>query len=57
MVVALRGPAFATRVGFVAPPDARLVLVIKDERDLEAAKQLAVVGYEQVFVPDNGGRP
>jgi hydroxyacylglutathione hydrolase len=47
--VSLYGPAFANRVGFVAPPDARLVLVIKDERDLhEAVQQLAVVGYDQV---------
>jgi hydroxyacylglutathione hydrolase len=55
--VALHGPAFATRVGFVAPTNARLVLVIKDERDLEAAKQLAVVGYEQVVGFLQGGMP
>jgi hypothetical protein len=48
--VALHGPAFATRLVFVAPPDVRLVLVIKDVRDLhEAVKQLAVVGYDQVL--------
>jgi len=54
--VALHGPAFATRVGFVAPSDARLVLVIKDERDLhEAVQQLAVVGYDQVVGFLQGG--
>jgi hydroxyacylglutathione hydrolase len=53
--VALHGPAFATRVGFVIPSNARLVLVIKDERDLEAAKQMAVVGYEQVVGFLQGG--
>jgi hydroxyacylglutathione hydrolase len=54
--VALHGPAFATRVGFVAPSDARLVLVIKDERDLhEAVQQLAVVGYDQVIGFLQGG--
>ena len=37
MSVALHGPAFATCVGFVAPSGARLVLVIKDERDLDKA--------------------
>lgn len=47
--VYLHGSAFATRVGFVAPLDARLLLVVEDERDAsEAATQLAVVGYEQV---------
>jgi hydroxyacylglutathione hydrolase len=54
--VALHGTAFATRVGFVAPSDARLVLVIKDERDLhEAVQQLAVVGYDQVIGFLQGG--
>jgi rhodanese-related sulfurtransferase len=54
--VALHGPAFATRVGFVAPSEARLVLVIKDERDLhEAVQQLAVVGYDQVIGFLQGG--
>ena len=54
--VALHGPAFATRVGFVVPSNARLVLVIKDERDLhEAVKQLAVVGYDQVVGFLQGG--
>jgi hydroxyacylglutathione hydrolase len=54
--VALHGPAFATRVGFVAPSDARLVLVIKDEHDLhEAVQQLAVVGYDQVIGFLEGG--
>jgi hydroxyacylglutathione hydrolase len=54
--VALHGPAFATRVGFVAPSEARLVLVIKDERDLyKAVQQLAVVGYDQVIGFLQGG--
>jgi rhodanese-related sulfurtransferase len=54
--VALHGPAFATRVGFVAPSEARLVLVINDERDLyEAVQQLAVVGYDQVIGFLQGG--
>ncbi len=47
--VYLHGSAFATRVGFVAPSDSRLLLLVEDERDaIEAATQLAVVGYEQV---------
>jgi hydroxyacylglutathione hydrolase len=54
--VALHGPAFATRVGFVAPSDARLVLVINDEYDLHVAvKRLAVVGYDQVIGFLEGG--
>jgi glyoxylase-like metal-dependent hydrolase (beta-lactamase superfamily II)/rhodanese-related sulfurtransferase len=54
--VALHGPAFATRVGFVAPSEARLVLVIKDERDLhDAVQQLTVVGYDQVIGFLEGG--
>ena len=54
--VALHGPAFATRVGFVAPSDARLVLVINDEYDLHVAvKRLAVVGYDQVISFLEGG--
>ena len=54
--VALHGPAFATRVGFVTPPDAHLVLVIKDEQDLhEAVQHLAVVGYDQVVGFLQGG--
>lgn len=48
--VYLRGSAFATRVGFIASPETRLLLVVKDERDLrEAMTQLAVVGYDQVI--------
>ncbi len=48
--VYLHGSAFATRVGFVASPESRLLLVVKDERDLrEAAAQLAVVGYDRVI--------
>jgi hypothetical protein len=58
VVVALHGLAFPTRVGFVAPLNIYLLLVIKDEHGLyEAVKQLAVVGYDQVFVPEDGGRP
>lgn len=54
--VALHGPAFATRVGFVVPSEAHLVLVIKDEQDLhEAVQQLAVVGYDQVVGFLQGG--
>ena len=47
--VYLHGSAFATRVGFVAPPAAHLLLVVREEADVrEAMTQLAVVGYEQV---------
>lgn len=47
--VALRGSAFATRVGFVAPPESRLLLVVENNSDLhEACTQLSVVGYDQV---------
>lgn len=47
--VALHGSAFATRVGFVAPVDSCLLLVVENEADLrEARTQLAVVGYDQV---------
>ena len=47
--VYLRGSAFATRVGFVAPPASRLLLVVENKADLrEARSQLAVVGYDQV---------
>jgi hydroxyacylglutathione hydrolase len=54
--VYLRGSAFATRVGFVASPENRLLLVVKDERDLrEAIVQLAVVGYDQVIGYLDGG--
>jgi hydroxyacylglutathione hydrolase len=54
--VSLHGSAFATRVGFVASPEHRLLLVVKDERDLrEATAQLAVVGYEQVIGYLDGG--
>jgi glyoxylase-like metal-dependent hydrolase (beta-lactamase superfamily II)/rhodanese-related sulfurtransferase len=46
---ALRGSAFATRVGFIAPPTSRLLLVVERDADLqEACTQLAVVGYDQV---------
>jgi glyoxylase-like metal-dependent hydrolase (beta-lactamase superfamily II)/rhodanese-related sulfurtransferase len=54
--VYLQGSAFATRVGFVASPDARLLLVVQDERDLrEAVAQLAVVGFDQVVGYLDGG--
>src|SRR6266568_5727354 len=54
--VYLHGSAFATRVGFVASPESRLLLVVKDERDLrEAAAQLAVVGYDRVIGYLEGG--
>ena len=47
--VSLHGSAFATRVGFVASPESRLLLVTEHERDVdEATTQLAVVGYDQV---------
>ncbi|MGH2497671.1 MAG: MBL fold metallo-hydrolase [Ktedonobacteraceae bacterium] len=54
--VALRGSAFPTRVGFVASPENRLLLVVSDERDLhDAITELAVVGYEQVIGYLQGG--
>jgi hydroxyacylglutathione hydrolase len=47
--VYLHGSSFPTRVGFVASPDSRLLLVAENERDVrEATTQLAVVGYDQV---------
>src|SRR2546426_4955950 len=54
--VYLRGSAFATRVGFVISPENRLLLVVKDGRDLhEAISQLAVVGFSQVVGYLDGG--
>lgn len=54
--VYLHGSAFGTRVGFIASPASRLLLVVKDERDLrDAVAQLAVVGYDQVAGYLNGG--
>jgi hydroxyacylglutathione hydrolase len=54
--VFLRGTAFATRAGFLVSPESRLLLVVKDERDLrEAITQLAVVGFDQVVGYLNGG--
>jgi hydroxyacylglutathione hydrolase len=54
--VALHGSAFPTRVGFVASPESRLLLVVKDELDLhEAVTQLAVVGYDRVVGYLDGG--
>ena len=47
--VDLHGSAFPTRVGFVAAPDSRLLLVVNNENDLhEAITELAVVGYDRV---------
>ncbi len=48
--VDLHGSAFPTRVGFVAAPHSRLLLVASNENDLhEAVTELAVVGYDQVI--------
>lgn len=45
----LHGSAFATRVGFIAPPASHLLLVVENEADLcEARSQLSVVGYDRV---------
>jgi hydroxyacylglutathione hydrolase len=47
--VYLHGSAFATRVGFVAPPESSLLLIVEKEADLrEALAQLSVVGYDRV---------
>jgi glyoxylase-like metal-dependent hydrolase (beta-lactamase superfamily II)/rhodanese-related sulfurtransferase len=54
--VSLRGSAFATRVGFIAAPHRRFLLVVKDEHDLhDAITQLAVVGFDQVIGYLEGG--
>jgi len=54
--VYLRGSSFATRVGFVVSPEYRLLLVVKNERDLhEAMSQLSVVGFDQVVGYLEGG--
>lgn len=54
--VYLHGSAFATRVGFVAAPENRILLVVKNERDLrEAISQLSVVGFDQVVGYLDGG--
>ncbi|HZU67256.1 MAG TPA: rhodanese-like domain-containing protein [Ktedonobacteraceae bacterium] len=54
--VFLHGSAFPTRVGFVVPPESRLLLVVKDERDLvEATTELAVVGFDSVLGYLDGG--
>lgn len=46
--VYLHGSSFLTRVGFVAAPASRLLLVAENEQDVrEATTQLAVVGYDQ----------
>jgi hydroxyacylglutathione hydrolase len=45
----LRGAAFATRVGFLVPPENRLLLIIENDVDLrDTCTQLSVVGYDQV---------
>ncbi len=52
----LRGSAFPTRVGFIAQPESRLLLVVKDEEELrEAVTQLAVVGFDRVVGYLDGG--
>ncbi|MGH2481643.1 MAG: MBL fold metallo-hydrolase, partial [Ktedonobacteraceae bacterium] len=54
--VALHGSAFATRVGFIAPAESRLLLIVENEADLrEACTQLSVVGYDQVSGHLEGG--
>jgi hydroxyacylglutathione hydrolase len=54
--VYLRGSSFATRVGFVVSPENRLLLVVKNERDLrEAIAQLSIVGFDQVTGYLDGG--
>jgi hydroxyacylglutathione hydrolase len=54
--VYLRGSSFATRVGFVVPPENRLLLVLKNEGELHAAiDQLSVVGFDQVIGYLDGG--
>jgi hydroxyacylglutathione hydrolase len=54
--VYLRGSSFATRVGFVVSPENRLLLVLKNERELRAAiDQLSVVGFDQVIGYLDGG--
>ncbi len=54
--VFVHGSAFPTRVGFVAPPQSRLLLVVKDERDLvEATTELAVVGFDSILGYLDGG--
>ena len=54
----LRGSSFATRVGFVVSPENRLLLVLKNERELhEAIDQLSVVGFDQVVGYLDGGMP
>src|SRR5213082_161644 len=52
----LHGSAFATRIGFIASPDDRLLLVVNGERALHAAlTQLAVVGFNQAAGYLEGG--
>ncbi|HEY1350590.1 MAG TPA: rhodanese-like domain-containing protein [Ktedonobacteraceae bacterium] len=47
--VSVHGSAFATRVGFVAPSTASLLLIGESEAELaQALVQLAVVGYDHV---------
>lgn len=47
--VYLHGSSFPTRVGFVAAPNSRLLLVAENEQDVRGATmQLAVVGYDHV---------
>ncbi len=54
--VYLHGSSFATRVGFVVSPENRLLLVVKNERDLrDAICQLSVVGFDQIVGYLDGG--
>ena len=54
--VYLHGSSFATRVGFVVSQENRLLLVVKNERDLrEAINQLAVVAFDLVTGYLDGG--
>jgi glyoxylase-like metal-dependent hydrolase (beta-lactamase superfamily II)/rhodanese-related sulfurtransferase len=47
--VDLCGSAFATRVGFLAPPASSLLLIVECQADLQKALvQLSVVGYDRV---------
>ena len=54
--VYLHGSSFATRVGFVASPASRLLLVLNHQDELRPAlDQLSVVGFDQVIGYLNGG--
>jgi hydroxyacylglutathione hydrolase len=54
--VSLRASGFATRAGFIIPSETRLLLVVKNSRDLpDALAQLAVVGFDRVAGYLEGG--